>query len=183
MNVCPNCGGAFDGNACPYCGTIVSAQPEQPAAYGPQPNPVQQPAQQAPYTQPGYTDPAGPPPPYQQPAGTPPPQGQPGYYAPPGAYNQPGYGQPGYPPPYGQQPPVVVNNFVPAVSPKSKVAALLLCIFLGTLGIHHFYAGNVGMGVLYLLTGGLCGIGWIVDIIRIACGTYRDGYGMYITNG
>ncbi len=49
----------------------------------------------------------------------------------------------------------------------SKKVDLILCIFLGYLGIHKFYEGNIGMGFLYMVTGGLVGIGWIVDIIRI----------------
>ncbi|MCH5201025.1 MAG: TM2 domain-containing protein [Oscillospiraceae bacterium] len=51
---------------------------------------------------------------------------------------------------------------------KNKTTALLLCIFLGTLGVHRFYEGKIGTGVLYLLTGGLFLVGWIYDIIRIA---------------
>ena len=38
-------------------------------------------------------------------------------------------------------------------------------IFLGVLGGHKFYEGKVGMGILYLFTGGLFCIGWIIDII------------------
>lgn len=63
-------------------------------------------------------------------------------------------------------------------SEKSKVAALLLCIFLGGLGIHRFYVGKIGTGVLYLLTGGLFGIGVIVDIIKIAVGSFTDKNGV-----
>lgn len=62
----------------------------------------------------------------------------------------------------------------PGVSSKSKIVALLLCIFLGTLGIHRFYVGKIGTGILYLLTGALFGIGWIVDIIWIAVGSFKD---------
>lgn len=51
--------------------------------------------------------------------------------------------------------------------PKDKWVALLLCIFLGGLGVHKFYEGKVGMGILYLLTMGLFGIGWLIDIIVI----------------
>ncbi len=65
-------------------------------------------------------------------------------------------------------------------SGKSRVAALLLCIFFGELGIHYFYVGRVGMGLLYLFTLGGFGIGWIIDIIRILCGTFRDGQGLYL---
>lgn len=48
---------------------------------------------------------------------------------------------------------------------KNKWVALFLCIFLGVLGGHKFYEGKVGMGILYLFTGGLFCIGWIIDII------------------
>ncbi len=48
-----------------------------------------------------------------------------------------------------------------------KWIAFLLCLFLGGVGAHKFYEGKVGMGILYLLTGGLLGIGWIVDLILI----------------
>ena len=50
---------------------------------------------------------------------------------------------------------------------KSQIIALLLCIFFGVLGIHRFYLGYVGWGILYLFTGGIFGIGWIIDIIRL----------------
>jgi TM2 domain len=54
-----------------------------------------------------------------------------------------------------------------AKSSKSKLVALLLCIFLGGLGIHRFYLGYTGIGILYLFTGGLFGIGWLIDLIRL----------------
>lgn len=50
---------------------------------------------------------------------------------------------------------------------KNKWVAFVLCFFLGFLGAHKFYEGKTGMGVLYLLTCGLCGIGWVIDIISI----------------
>lgn len=49
-----------------------------------------------------------------------------------------------------------------------KTVALVLCICLGYFGAHKFYEGKAGMGILYLLTFGLFGIGWIVDIITIS---------------
>ena len=66
------------------------------------------------------------------------------------------------------------------VSDKSKMAALLICIFAGWAGGHYFYAGRIGMGIVYLITVGFFGIGWLIDIIRIACGVFRDGDGRYI---
>jgi TM2 domain-containing membrane protein YozV len=50
---------------------------------------------------------------------------------------------------------------------KSWVVALLLCVFLGLLGIHRFYLGYPLIGILELLTGGLFGILWIIDLILI----------------
>ena len=61
--------------------------------------------------------------------------------------------------------------------PKSKLTALLLCIFLGYFGIHRFYVGKSGTGILYLFSCGLFGIGWIIDIILIATGAFRDSMG------
>lgn len=57
-----------------------------------------------------------------------------------------------------------------ARTPKriNKTTALILCIFFGYFGAHKFYEGKIGLGILYLCTFGLFGIGWIVDIIIIA---------------
>lgn len=66
------------------------------------------------------------------------------------------------------------------VSPKSKVVALILAILFGYLGIHKFYLGKIGMGILYLFTCGLFGIGWVVDIIQIAVGKATDGHGLLL---
>ena len=51
--------------------------------------------------------------------------------------------------------------------PKNKWVAFFLCLFLGYFGAHKFYEGKIGMGILYLLTGGLLGIGWIIDTISL----------------
>ena len=67
-------------------------------------------------------------------------------------------------------------------SKKSRLAALLLCFFLGIPGIHRFYVGKVGTGILWLLTGGLFGIGVIVDFIMILFGTFRDKSGRKLRN-
>lgn len=63
------------------------------------------------------------------------------------------------------------------ISPKSKGTAAVLCFFLGALGIHRFYVGKIGTGILWLLTLGLGGIGILVDFILILCGSFKDCYG------
>lgn len=72
--------------------------------------------------------------------------------------------------------PINLNPDEP-VSAYSGLVALLLCFFLGYLGIHRFYVGKIGTGILYLVTGGLFGIGWLIDLIIIATGRFRDYYG------
>lgn len=67
-----------------------------------------------------------------------------------------------------------MSNYVTNTSDKKRLVALLLCIFLGPLGAHLFYVGKIGKGILYLFTAGLFGIGWIIDIIKILLGTFRD---------
>ena len=67
-------------------------------------------------------------------------------------------------------------------SPKSRLVALLLCIFLGGLGIHRFYVGKTGTGILMILTGGGCGIWALIDLIMICTGSFTDQSGAFVTN-
>lgn len=62
---------------------------------------------------------------------------------------------------------------------KDKTTALILSALLGGLGVDRFYLGYTGMGVLKLLTGGVFGVLWILDIINIATGKLQpaDGSG------
>jgi TM2 domain-containing membrane protein YozV len=123
----------------------------------------------------GSLDPA-PPGPAPGSAPVPPPEYTPGY-APvptPGYGQQPGYAQPGY-----------------AAPPKSKAVAALLCFFLGGLGIHRFYTGQVGLGLGLLLT--TLFLGWtvvwlgvtfvwvMIDLVLILSGGVRDQWGRPLT--
>lgn len=48
---------------------------------------------------------------------------------------------------------------------KNKWVAVLLCFFIGWLGAHRFYEGKIGTGILWLCTGGLMGVGVLIDFI------------------
>lgn len=65
-------------------------------------------------------------------------------------------------------------------SPKSKAVVLPLCIFLGVLGVHRYYVGKIGTGVIWTLTAGFFGIGWIVDIFTVALGGFYDVNGYVV---
>ena len=67
-----------------------------------------------------------------------------------------------------------------AVSDKGFVPTILLCFFLGMFGIHRFYVGKIGTGILMLLTFGGFGIWTLVDFIVIVCGNFKDKGGALI---
>ena len=66
-------------------------------------------------------------------------------------------------------------------SDKKRLVALLLCLFLGWLGIHRFYVGKIGTGVIWLVTFGLGGIGSLIDLIMIIIGSFADKQGNKLT--
>lgn len=51
---------------------------------------------------------------------------------------------------------------------KSKGVAYLLWLFLGLFGVHCFYLGKVGKGILYLCTAGVFGVGWLIDLFTLS---------------
>lgn len=76
---------------------------------------------------------------------------------------------------------MIENNCEEEKSSRKKSVTLLLWLFLGIVGAHHFYNGRIGMGVLYVCTCGLCGIGCIVDLVLILIGKYRDCDGRFLS--
>lgn len=62
-----------------------------------------------------------------------------------------------------------VNSAMLGVRMKNKWVSFLLCLFLGYFGAHKFYEGKAGMGILYIFTFGLFGIGWLIDCIVLLC--------------
>jgi TM2 domain-containing membrane protein YozV len=135
--------------------------PQQSGGWAPQPT--------APLT--AYNN--GPPQPY-------PAQGygsQPSFAFQPNFHPQAGYGQPrNVYPPYGSQPSFPAGG----VSPKNRTTVILLCFFLGGLGIHRFYLGKIVTGVLMALTLGGLGIWTIVDFFISIFGNYTDATGLYV---
>lgn len=65
----------------------------------------------------------------------------------------------------------------PNTSDKSWLVTLLFCIFFGYIGIHRFYNGKIGTGIIWLITGGLFGVGYIIDLILIATFNFKDADG------
>lgn len=59
---------------------------------------------------------------------------------------------------------------------KSKGVAYLLWFFLGIFSAHRFYLGKTGSAILYLLTGQLFGIGWLIDLFTL--GGMVDNYNL-----
>ena len=80
---------------------------------------------------------------------------------------------------HAEQPNIVINNSnnnsnvntniagAFGIRAKNKWVAFALCVTLGYFGAHKFYEGKAGMGILYLFTGGLFGIGWFIDCISL----------------
>lgn len=70
-----------------------------------------------------------------------------------------------------------MSNYVTNTSDKSKKKALVLCIFLGVIGAHYFYVGRIGRGLVAMFTLNFFFVGWIIDIVKIATGAFRDNVG------
>ena len=69
------------------------------------------------------------------------------------------------------------TTYVTNSSDKKRKTALLLCLAGGMLGLHQFYVGRIGKGILYACTCGLFGFGWLGDLIRIINRTFTDNVG------
>jgi len=67
------------------------------------------------------------------------------------------------------------------VSDKKRLVAAILCFLLGVFGVHRFYAGKVGTGVLWLFTLGFLGLGMLADLILILAGEFKDSDGRKIS--
>jgi TM2 domain-containing membrane protein YozV len=60
------------------------------------------------------------------------------------------------------------------MSNKSRLVAAVLCFFLGVFGVHRFYVGKIGTGIIQFFTAGGLGVWWIIDLIMILVGSFTD---------
>ena len=81
-----------------------------------------------------------------------------------------------------RQPTAFANTPAPAQKHIDErwLIVLLLAIFLGGLGVHRFYVGKIGTGILQLVTLGGCGIWWLIDVILIVTNQFTDDEGHVI---
>lgn len=71
-----------------------------------------------------------------------------------------------------------VNNA--GISPKSRLVAVLLCFLFGIFGVHRFYVGKIGTGILMLVTIGGLGIWALIDLVLIIVGSFKDKEGRLV---
>lgn len=65
---------------------------------------------------------------------------------------------------------------ISSVELKDPTTMLIISILVGGLGVDRFMLGNVGMGILKLLTAGLCGILWLIDVCTISKKVKENNY-------
>ena len=106
---------------------------------------------------------------YEQPPEQPPQSSEPYSQQP---YQQPSYQQQPYAPP-----PMQPQTAGAPAQGYDWTVALVLSILVGEFGVDRFYTGSIMLGILKLITFGGCGIWWIIDIILIVTGSYKDAYG------
>jgi len=76
----------------------------------------------------------------------------------------------------------ITNNLSTELSDKEFIPTLLLCLFVGMIGVHRFYVGKIGTGVVMIFTLGGLGIWVLVDFIMICIGSFRDKEGRIVKN-
>lgn len=72
------------------------------------------------------------------------------------------------------------NPMIP-ISPKSRTIAAVLAFFFGTIGVHRFYVGKIGTGILMIVTVGGLGLWTLIDFIVILVGSFKDQEGRTLT--
>ena len=69
-------------------------------------------------------------------------------------------------------------NYVTNCSDKSKRKTFWLCLLLGYIGVHDLYIGKIGSFLIKMVTANFFLLGWAIDLLKIATGSYKDNVGM-----
>ena len=73
-----------------------------------------------------------------------------------------------------------ITNNTESQGPDKQTAIILCCLgFAVIAGLHRLYLGYYGLGILYILTGGLCLIGTIIDLIKLLNGDLQPNGGSF----
>ena len=72
------------------------------------------------------------------------------------------------------------NESTGLTTDNTWLVTLLLCLFVGFLGVHRFYVGKVGTGILHLITLGFFGLWTLIDLIMIVMGKFTNKEGKFI---
>lgn len=75
----------------------------------------------------------------------------------------------------------IKESQINGASPRSQITTTILCFCLGGIGVHRFYVGKAGTGILMIFTIGGVGVWWLIDFIMIITSSFKDKEGRLVS--